>query len=59
MDKTSDKINEAIVAKIYLNLGIIAEHQNDHQMALYLHEKCLEQKLKSLKGGMNDEQIMS
>ena len=30
VDKTTDKINEAIVGKIYLNLGIIAEHQNDH-----------------------------
>ena len=26
VDKTSDKINDAIIAKIYLNLGIIASH---------------------------------
>ena len=26
VDKTSDKISDAIVAKIYLNLGIIASH---------------------------------
>ena len=59
VDKTSDKISDAIVAKIYLNLGIIASHKGEHQSALYLHEKCLEYRLKSLHGNMNDEQIMS
>lgn len=61
VEKTSDKISDTIIAKIYLNLGIIAEQMNSYENALYLHEKCLEYKMKSLHGApsMNDEQIMS
>lgn len=32
---------------------------SDHTKALYLHEKCLEHKLKTLRGNMNNEQVMS
>ena len=59
LDGTADKIGDDIVAKIYLNLGIIATSCNKHDQALYLHEKSLEHKLKSLRGNMNHEAIMS
>ena len=55
VEGTPDKIDAAIVAKIYLNLAIIASQTGDHQKALYFHEKCLEYKMKSLRGNMNNE----
>lgn len=59
VEKTADKISPSIVAKIYLNLGVIASQQNCHDNALYLHEKSLEYKLKSVHGHMNSQEIMS
>ena len=59
LESTADKIGDDIVAKIYLNLGIIMTSQNQHEQALYFHEKSLEHKLKSLRGNMNHETIMS
>ena len=59
VENTADKIGDDIVAKIYLNLGIISTSCNLHQQALYQHEKSLEHKLRSLNGNMNHEAIMS
>jgi len=59
VEGTVDRVGDSIVGRIYLNLGIIATTQGDHEQALYLHEKCLEHKLKSAHGNMNTEQIMA
>ena len=59
VENTADRIGDDIVAKIYLNLGIISTSSNLHQQALYQHEKSLEHKLRSLNGNMNHESIMS
>ena len=55
VEGTSDKIDNAIIGKIYLNLAIIASHTNEHNNAFYLHQQSLEYKLKSIKGSMNND----
>ena len=45
------------MSKIYLNLGIIATQQEDHERAIYLHEKCIENKLAFV--GENSDEVMN
>ena len=59
IEGTADKIGDDIIAKIYLNLGIISTSTEMHTQAVYQHEKSLEYKLRSLNGNMNHEAIMS
>ena len=45
------------MSKIYLNLGIIATQQEDYEKAIYLHEKCIENKLAYI--GENSDEVMN
>ena len=57
LEGTQERVNDLIIAKIYLNLGIIAQNQGEIDNALHYHNRSLEFKLKELPE-MHDE-IMS
>jgi Tfp pilus assembly protein PilF len=57
LEGTPERVSDLIIAKIYLNLGIIAQHQGELQNSLHYHKRSLEFKLKELPE-MNEE-IMS
>ena len=42
MNNRKERISDEIISKIYLNLGILATNQQDHEKAIFYHEKCLE-----------------
>jgi len=48
LENTSERIQDSIVAKIYLNLGIIASHQGRPDESVHFHERSLELKRNDL-----------
>lgn len=48
LEGTRDCISDLVIAKIYLNLGIIAQQQNDLVNSLLYHRRALEYKQNGL-----------
>lgn len=48
LEGTKERVGDLVIAKIYLNLGIIAQTQGDMENALLFHKRCLDYKLNVL-----------